>query len=135
MWPYPNPSKEPKLPDANLFMERRVFPRIKVNISVQYRLVKDKREIDAVLEQRKKDGNAHALDLSLGGMHISADQSLKEGDILNFEISLPGLSVTLSAFAEVVWANRDEGGLHFLEMAEEDLRVLKAYLKKASSTR
>ncbi len=121
--------------DANLFMERRVSPRIKVNIPVKYRLVEDKKEIATVFEQRKKERNAHALDLSLGGMHIFADQELKEGDILNFEISLPGLSETLSAFAEVVWANKTDGGLHFLEMKEVDLSVLKAYLHRASSTR
>lgn len=75
------------------------------------------------------------MDLSLGGMHIFADQVLREGAILNFEISLPGLSETLSAFAEVVWANETEGGLHFLEMKEVDLGALRAYLRKASSTR
>lgn len=116
-------------------MEKRVSPRIKVNIPVKYRLVEDTKEIEAVLQQRKADRNAHAMDLSLGGMHIFADEVLKEGDILNFEISLPGLSEILSAFAEVVWVNKTEGGLHFLEMKEEDLMVLKAYLRRASSTR
>ncbi len=121
--------------DANLFMEKRVSPRIKVNIPVKYRLVEDKKEIETVFEQRKKERNAHAMDISLGGMHIFADQTLKEGGILNFEITLPGLSETLTAFAEVVWVNKTDGGLHFLEMKEEDLRVLKAYLRRASSTR
>lgn len=116
-------------------MERRVFPRIKVNIPVKCRLVEDKREIDAVYVNRNKERNTHAMDISLGGMRIFADQALKEGDILNFEISLPDLAETLSAFAEVVWSNEKEGGLHFLEMKEDDLRVLKAYLRKASTTR
>jgi hypothetical protein len=121
--------------DANLFMEKRVLPRIKVNIPVKYRQVKEKAEVEAIWEQRKRDRNAKAMDLSLGGMHILSEHPLKEGDILNFEINLPGLPETLTAFAEVVWANEAEGGLHFLEMKEVDLHVLKAYLKKASSSR
>ena len=124
-----------KLLNASLFMEKRVSPRIKVNIPVKYRLVKDKHEIEHIRAQRKKDRNAKAMDLSLGGMHIFAEQVLKEGEILNFEISLQGLPETLSAFAEIVWANEKEGGLHFLEIKEMDLKVFKAYLKKASSSR
>ncbi len=116
-------------------MEKRVDPPIKVNIPVKYRLVEDKKEIEIVRKQRKKEGNAHAMDRILGGMQIFAKKVLKEGDILSLVITLPGLSETLSAFAEVVWANKTDGGLHFLVVKDEDLRVLKAYLKRASSTR
>jgi hypothetical protein len=123
------------MPDANIFMERRVHPRISVKIPVKYRFVEDRKEIENVLEQRKKDRNAHVLDISLGGMHILADQPLTAGSILNFEIDLPGRPEALSAFAEVVWANEAGGGLHFLSMNNEDLEFLKVYLKKASSTR
>ncbi len=121
--------------DANLFMEKRVSPRIRVNIPIKYRLVEDKAEISAIREQRKKDRNAKAMDSSLGGLHISSEPMVKEGDILRFEILVPGLNETLSAFAEVIWANEAEGGLRFLEMKEMDMKVLKAYLKKAVSSR
>ncbi len=120
------------MPDANIFMERRVDPRIKVNVPVKYRFLEDKKEIKTVLEHRKREKSALAMDISLGGMQITADQAIKEGDIMDFEITLPDLSEPLSAFAEVVWAKENTGGIHFVKLSEEDFLVLKVYVRKAT---
>lgn len=42
------------MPDANIYMERRVAPRIKVNVPVKYRFLEDEKEIKTVLEHREK---------------------------------------------------------------------------------
>lgn len=82
----------------------------------------------------KKTG-ARAIDLSLSGLQIRSSQTLTTGDVLDMEISLPGLPLALPATAEVVWANENGGGLQFLRMSDEDVQVLKAFLNKATKTR
>ena len=116
--------------DAKMFIDRRAHPRYQVQFPVKYCFVRDKNEINAIQEFSKKDVVAVTRDISLGGMQIALEQPLQAGDILAFEIPLPGGSPPLSACAEVVWTNGNIGGLHFLILGEEDLTVLKAYLKK-----
>jgi hypothetical protein len=123
------------MPDATLFKERRVSPRIQVDIPIQYHLLNDKKEIEAVREEQKKSPGAKAIDISLSGIQIHADQPLHNGDVLHMDINLPGLPIVLPAVAEVVWADHAQGGLHFLKMSEEDVNVLKSYLNKAMKSR
>ena len=123
------------MPEAKLFKERRVAPRIKVDIPIQYQRVENKEEIQSVREEQKKSRGDRAIDLSLGGLQIESDQALHTGDVLNIEINLPNLPVSLPAFAEVVWASDNTGGLHFLKMSDEDVQVLKAFFNKAMKTR
>lgn len=123
------------MPEATLSKERRVSPRIKVDIPVQYHLLNDKKEIEAVREEQKRSRGARAIDISLSGIQIHADQPLHTGDVLHMEITLPGLPVALPAVAEVVWTGHDQGGLHFLKMSNEDVNVLKAFMNKALKSR
>ena len=116
--------------DAKMFIERRAYPRYEVNFPVKYCLVEDKNEIQNILEHSKKEMNATVRDISLGGMQVALDKPLKEGEVFVFEIPLPGLKEPLSACAEVLWANGNKGGLHFLLIGDDDLTALKVYLKK-----
>ena len=116
--------------NGEIFAERRAHPRYKVNFPVKYCFVDDKNDIKNILELSKKDSIALTRDISLGGMQITVEQPVNAGDILAFEIPLPGGSQTLSACAEVIWTNGNIGGLHFLIIGEEDLTALIAYLKK-----
>ena len=123
------------MPEGKLFKEKRVAPRIKVDIQVQYHRVEDKSEIESVKRYQKESKGGRAMDVSLSGLHIESAQPLHSGDVLNLEITLPNLPVSLPAFAEVVWADATQGGLHFLKMSDEDVQVLKAFLNKAMKTR
>src|SRR5579859_5456293 len=109
------------MPEANMFMEKRAHPRLSLKITVKYRVIEDQKEIDSVFERRKKEKNTQTVDMSLGGMYIVAEQVLNVGAILRLDMTLPDKPGTLSAFAEVVWANETGGGLHFLAMKEEDM--------------
>jgi len=117
-------------PDANMFIEKRIHPRVSVKIPVKYRLIEDQKELDSVFERRKREQTSNTMDVSLGGLYIVAEQVLKVGSILRLDISVPNRPSLISAFAEVVWANETGGGLHFLAMREEDVESLKAYLTK-----
>ncbi len=120
-------------PDANMFIEKRIFPRVSIKIPVKYRLIEDQKELDSVFERRKREQSTSTMDVSLGGLYIVAEQVLKVGSILRLDISIPNHPVLISAFAEVVWANETGGGLHFLAMREDDVESLKSYLTKSGS--
>ncbi len=120
------------MPEANMFMEKRIHPRVSVKIPVKYRVIEDQKELETVFERKKKEQTTRTMDVSLGGLYIVADQILNVGSILRLDISLPEKSALISAFAEVVWANETGGGLHFLAMKEDDVEFLKNYLIKNS---
>jgi c-di-GMP-binding flagellar brake protein YcgR len=121
------------MPDANIFVEKRVHPRLSAKISVKYRVIEDQKEIETVFERRKKEQSTRTMDLSLGGLYIVADQPPGVGSILRLDISIPTQTSLISAFAEVIWANETGGGLHFLAMKEDDVESLKSYLQQISN--
>ncbi len=110
------------------FLEKRVHSRIPVKVPVQYRLVEDPQELENLRGQ-----TALAKDLSLEGMHIKTDKTVKVGDVFRLDISVPEKSKQLFAFAEVVWVNETGAGLRLMLMAVEDQEALKGYLDKASA--
>ena len=120
------------MPEANMFVEKRVHPRVSVKIPVKFRVIEDQKELETVFERRKKEQTTRTMDMSLGGLYIVADAVLNIGSILRLDISMPEKSTLISAFAEVVWSNETGAGLHFLAMKEDDVENLKNYLSKAS---
>jgi hypothetical protein len=65
-------------------------------------------------------------------MHIVAGKVLEVGSILRLEIVLPGRPGVLAAFAEVVWANENGGGLRFMALTEEAKEALRFFLQNSS---
>jgi c-di-GMP-binding flagellar brake protein YcgR len=120
------------MPEANMFVEKRIHPRVSVKIPVKYRVIEDQKELETVFERKKREQTTRTMDVSLGGLYIVADQILNIGSILRLDISIPEKSSLISAFAEVVWANETGGGLHFLAMKEDDAESLKTYLVNVS---
>lgn len=116
------------MPEANMFVEKRIHPRLSVKIPVKYRVIEDQKELESVFERKKREQTTRTVDVSLGGLYIVAEQSLNVGSILRLDISVPGKPALVSAFAEVVWSNETGGGLHFLAMKEDDVEILKTYL-------
>ncbi len=123
------------MPEANMFVEKRIHPRISVKIPVKYRVIEDQKELETVFERKKREQTTRTLDVSLGGLYIVAEQVLNIGSILRLDISIPEKSSLISAFAEVVWSNETGGGLHFLAMKEDDVESLKNYLAHLSNGR
>src|SRR5579871_4322414 len=121
------------MPEANMFVEKRIHPRVSVKILVKYRVIEDQKELETVFERKKREQTTRTMDVSLGGLYIVADQVLNIGSILRLDISIPERASLISAFAEVVWANETGGGLHFLAMKEDDAESLKNYLLNFSS--
>lgn len=118
---------------ANLFMEKRVHPRVSVRIPVQYRLIEEQSEIDNIKSWRQTQQRGQTIDVSLGGMAIAVDKPIGVGSLLRGDIILKGLPNPLNVYAEVVWANETGAGLSFIMVKEKDIEILKDFLEKAAS--
>ena len=120
------------MPDAKMFIERRQHPRVQMALPIKFRVIDDQREIETLLERRKRDQTSETIDLSQGGAYIAAPTELKTGTILRLDVQVGDGAPNISAFAEVVWANETGAGLRFLAMKEEDAQRLKDHLEKTS---
>ncbi len=120
------------MPEAYLQKDRRVNPRVDAIIPIVFRVLDDPKEIRSIRDRGKKEVHHPTLNVSLGGMYIVADQTLEQGNILSFDIPIPGVVKKLNAMAEVVWSNEMGGGIRFLAMKNNDLKTFKAYIDKAS---
>lgn len=118
--------------ESKMFKEKREFPRMAIALPLKYRLIEDLRSPDSIAELRKKEVATHTADVGLGGMFISMERPVNVGSILSIQFSIPGKANNLSAFVEVVWANDNGGGVHFLALKEEDKDSLGFLLAKAS---
>ncbi len=117
------------MPEANLFLDKRLHSRVLVKIPVTFRLMDDHKEITIVREMGTRVKTGQTMDTSLGGMYIVAETPLKTGDILSLKISIPGRTAPTTAFAEVMWSNATGAGIRFLAMKEEDIKLLEAFLE------
>lgn len=121
------------MPEANLFVEKRAYPRIPIKLPVKYRLVEDMAGIQSIIEMRKTEANTQTHDISLGGMYIVSNQPLTVGHILHLDITLPGKAKRLAAFGEVVWSKEAGAGLRFMMIKNEDLDFLKTFIEESST--
>ena len=114
--------------EKKAYLEKRVNSRIPVKIPVQYRLVEDPTELENL-----RGRTALAKDLSLDGMYIKTDHTVKVGDVFRLDVSVPEKSKQLFAFAEVIWVNDAGAGLRLMLMASEDKDSLKDYIDRIAT--
>jgi c-di-GMP-binding flagellar brake protein YcgR len=116
------------MPEAQISFERRNHPRIPLKIPVKYWLINDPKEIEMISTNKRHEQNTHTINVSLSGLYIVLDEKLNVGSIIRLDISIPDYSVSMAAFAEVVWSNKRGGGLRFEAIKEADQEVLKNFL-------
>lgn len=121
------------MPEAKLFMEKRMHPRVSIKLPINYRIMQDQGELKNIEEWRKTSKDAESVDLSLGGMFIAMDRALPMGTLLRFDVVIPEQTTPLAVFAEVVWTNVMGAGLRFLMIKPQDLEALKKFLEAESS--
>ena len=121
------------MPDTNSYVEKRIYPRVQVNLPVKYKVFEYETDLTTVFERKKIIKNSHTLDVSSGGLFLMTDHALEVETMLRLDISLPTLSHEISAFAEVVWANPSGAGLRFAAIRNEDAETLRNYLSHISN--
>jgi len=107
-------------------MERRKYPRIAVNLPVEYWPMNG-----------SKSSPGHTVDISIGGLLLSLPEAIEVGQ--NLELSLyfdPGFHfMSMEARVKVVWRNMDAGNgrdhkvaVKFVDLSAEDRERLKEYV-------
>jgi uncharacterized protein (TIGR02266 family) len=79
----------------------------------------------------------YALDVSRGGMFISTTKQRAPGEVYEIRFRVPGVERAFECRARVVWTRRYRAGssqppgfgLQFLDLPEEDARVLDAWVR------
>ena len=122
-------------PDGDMFIEKRVHPRVTLKIPVKYRVIEDQTEIKTVHEHKLNEQTSHTFNMSLGGLYLVSDHILEVGCILRMDITLPEISEMFSVYAEVVWANDTGAGIRFEAIKEEDLDTLRNYLSEKTHSK
>lgn len=104
---------------------KRKFPRIRVNLEVEYSI-----EDDSFKE--------HLVNMSMGGVFIKTDNPVYVDTILDLKFSLPGLDRKIEITGKVMWASLyhpDDPtppgmGILFTNTGKEDKRILEEYISK-----
>lgn len=117
------------MPKEKANVERRRAPRLSMRIPVKYRLERNEKVLQSIEDWRLTENNALTLDMSLGGMQIAVDQSLKVGDVLRFDIHLLNKTKNADVYAKVIRTNKKSVGLQFLMMNDEEREALKAFFE------
>jgi CheY-like chemotaxis protein len=108
---------------ALLSRERRRAFRVPVQAPVSITLP-DTRKVDGIL-----------LDLSETGMDVLTAEAQTAGSLLAVHFQLPDGALQVEAHGQVAWANPNgQTGVHFLDLPEETLSGLKAWINAAASS-
>ena len=107
---------------ALLSRERRRARRVPVQAPVELTLA-DERKIEGIL-----------LDLSETGMDVLTAETQFPGAVLGFSFQLADGSLQAAGLGQVAWANPNgQTGVHFVDISEEVVAQLKAWVQAASS--
>lgn len=114
--------------DANMFLEKRIHPRVAIKIPLRYRVIDDQKLLDTILDRKKKEKMSVTLDVSLGGLYLVADEDIPVSSILRLDFDIPGHTHVITSFTEVVRNTKNGVGLRFLAMSEMDANALKNFI-------
>ena len=107
---------------ALLSRERRRAFRVPVQAPVELTLA-DERKVEGIL-----------LDLSETGMDVLTAETQFPGAVLGFSFQLADGSLQAVGHGQVAWANPNgQTGVHFVDVSEEVVTQLKAWVKAAST--
>ena len=108
--------------------EKRKFLRLHASIEVTYKKIKQ--------HKRQKTIETRAENISGGGVCFVAKDDLRSGDLLDLEISIPGLADKIHAVSEVLWFKTTkeedrgfrEAGVRFRDISPQDLHQVLEYV-------
>jgi len=106
--------------------ERRKYPRIAVNLPVEYWSMNGSRS-----------SPGHTVDVSIGGLRLSLPQTIEVGQKLGLSLFFDAgfHFISIETEVEVVWRDRDSGNgrdhkvaVKFVDISAEDRERLKRYV-------
>jgi len=113
------------------FVEKRVFPRVSLNVEVGYKIISSPEQISNPL--------IHTKDISESGIRIVALERLDPDTLLDLEFLLPGLNEPISATGRAVWTEEFmvgtlsssqayEVGVEFVSISKEDREKINQFV-------
>ncbi len=124
-------AEQPQSGSTNV--ERRKYPRFKVNLPITYCRV----DFDA-----PDEATGRALNISEGGLEIHLSESLEVGQQLTLKLfcSAGPVPNAIETLAEIVWADFNVGGhwgdyrygVRFVEVSSDNLNKLKDFIQSLS---
>jgi hypothetical protein len=114
-----------------MYIEKRKENRVCLSLPAQF-MVFDLEKLPEEVKDGKLEGKALIQDVSLGGLQVLSAVVLKEGDIMELEMEIPGKG-KMRSVAKVAWSREVppggswQCGIHFIPVYEEDLAVLKEF--------
>ncbi len=127
-------SKTPGYAPAERTQERRQFQRLTANVTVHYRVVKNARLPEEVIEDGAFEANTQTKDISAGGLSFFLKEGIAAGSILDLKIELPGS--VLRCLAKVVrYQSVPDSPFYdtavcFLDLSGRDRQTLDKFVEK-----
>lgn len=112
--------------------ERRIYPRVKVNVDVKYKIYSKKSGLHGFKEGR-------ARNISEGGVFLETYEKLAADDRLEFKLKLPVSSQFILIRGKVVWTREVETGkwyyygISFIEIDPNDKKLIAKYIAEFQS--
>jgi hypothetical protein len=125
-----HPRQRNIMPQENGFSDKRAGRRVLTRIPLRYREIADEKEADTIFKHNLSTKISHSVDVSLTGMCIATEETLKVGSFLRLHIYLIPRFYFISATANVVWANPVRAGIHFSPLKDNETKALIEYLGK-----
>ncbi len=111
-------------------IEKRRFPRINLNVDIQYRILNSSES--QILKSQAKN-------ISAGGICLISLDKPETGNILDLSFILPGLEGTLRILGRVAWVEAFiigdtptskgyEAGIEFIDIKDEEQQKINRYV-------
>ena len=109
--------------------ERRKHTRLDLALPIRYRIVRNQREIQKLIQQK----SSGSRNLSAGGLCVLVNEDVTKEDIVKLQLTLPDEEKPVVAFAEIVWIEPKGAenliGLRFLAIKEQDVARITGYVE------
>jgi len=124
-------------------LERRRFIRVAASAPVKFRLVeeKDRKKFSETYNATLKDISINALCMEISGLEKDIWERIKGGDnIIEVEVSLPGVEGSIKASGESLRLSQERGvlyyvGVIFTSISTEDREKLVGFIQKRLAER
>lgn len=112
-------------------VERRAFPRVSLDVEVDYKIISSPKEIS--------DPMIHSKDISESGIRIVVLEKMNPDTILNLKFSLPGSQELILVTGKVAWieefmvgtlssSKAYEVGVEFSSISKEDREKINQFV-------
>jgi hypothetical protein len=114
-----------------MYIEKRKENRVCLSLPAQFKVF-DLGRLPEEVKEGRLEGKAQIQDVSLGGLQVLSAVQLKEGDVMELEMEIPGKG-KMRSVAKVAWSREVppggswQCGIHFIPVYEADLEVLNVF--------